>query len=107
MECATFERIYDEHSAEVYMAAYTVLGNTAQAQDVVQEVFMRLWRRPDDFDSRRGTLGNYLRMMARSRAVDLWREAQVAGRARDRMKVLAQRDEGRADDRPAVAVELR
>jgi RNA polymerase sigma-70 factor, ECF subfamily len=107
MECATFERIYDEHSGAVYTAAYTVLGNPAQAQDVVQEVFMRLWRRPEDFDAARGTLSNYLRLMARSRAVDIWREAQVAGRARDRMKVLALRDEGRPDDRPALAVELR
>jgi RNA polymerase sigma-70 factor, ECF subfamily len=107
MECATFERIYDEHAGTVYSAAYGVLGNAAQAQDVVQEVFMRLWRRPGDFDDGRGTLPNYLRLMARSRALDMWREARVAGRARDRMKVLALRDEGRPDDRPALAVELR
>lgn len=107
MECAAFERIYDEQSGGVYMTAFTVLGNAAQAQDVVQEVFMRLWRRPDDFDAARGTLENYLRLMARSRALDVWREARVAGRARDRLKVLAQRDEGRADDRPALAAELR
>jgi RNA polymerase sigma-70 factor (ECF subfamily) len=107
IECGAFERIYDEHSAGVYTAAFAVLGNSAQAQDVVQEVFLRMWRRPDDFDSARGSLGNYLRLMARSRAVDVWREARVAGRARDRMKVLAVRDEGRPDDRPALAVELR
>ena len=107
MECATFERIYDEHSSAVYTTAYTVLGNPAQAQDVVQEVFLRLWRRPEDFDAGRGTLPNYLRLMARSRALDVWREAKTAGRARDRLKVLAHRDEGRADDRPALAVELR
>ena len=107
MECAAFERIYDEHSGAVYTTAFSVLGNSAQAQDVVQEVFMRLWRRPEDFDAERGSLGNYLRLMARSRAVDLWREARVAGRARDRMKMLALREEGRADDRPALAAELR
>jgi RNA polymerase sigma-70 factor, ECF subfamily len=107
MECAAFERLYDEHAGSVYTAAYAVLGDPAQAQDVVQEVFMRVWRRPEDFDAARGTLPNYLRLMARSRALDIWREAKVAGRARDRMKVLALRDEGRADDRPAVAVELR
>jgi RNA polymerase sigma-70 factor (ECF subfamily) len=107
MECAKFDRIYYEHSKLVYRAAYAVLANAAQAQDVVQDVFMRLWRRPADFDVSRGTLANYLRLMARSRALDMWREAQVAGRARDRLKVLALRDEGRPDDRPALAVELR
>src|SRR3954447_4580439 len=106
-DAPAFERIYDEHAGAVYRTAYAVLGNPMQAQDVVQDVFIRLWRQPDRFDSARGTLANYLRLMARSRALDIWREAQVAGRARDRLKVLALRDEARADDRTAVAVELR
>jgi RNA polymerase sigma-70 factor, ECF subfamily len=105
-ECASFERAYDEHGPAVYRVAYRVLANPAQAQDVVQDVFLKVWRRPTDFDESRGTLGNYLRLMARSRALDMWRDAQVAGRARSRMRVLAMRDEGRADDRPAVAAEM-
>ena len=71
---AVFERAYDEHSRSVYSAAYRVLGNSAQAQDVVQDVFLRIWRRPRTFDAGRGELGSYLRMMARSRALDLPRE---------------------------------
>ena len=47
---------------------YRVLGNAAQAQDVVQDVFLRVWRNPQKFDARRGELGSYLRLMARSRA---------------------------------------
>ena len=84
---AVFGRAYDEHSRSVYAAAYRVLGNSAQAQDVVQDVFLRIWRRPRTFDAGRGELGSYLRMMARSRALDLWREGQAAGRASDRMKL--------------------
>src|SRR3954469_18823059 len=84
-----FERLYDEHSVTVYRIALRVLGNSTQAQDVVQDVFLRLWRQPERFDGGRGTLGNYLRLLARSRALDLWREAQVAGRARERMKTVA------------------
>jgi RNA polymerase sigma-70 factor (ECF subfamily) len=106
-ECASFERVYDEHWPAVYRVAYRVLANPAQAQDVVQDVFLKVWRRPADFDESRGTLGNYLRLMARSRALDMWRDAQVAARARSRMRVLAMRDEGRAADRPAVAAEMR
>ena len=37
---AGFERAYDEHSRGVYAAAFRVLGNGAQAQDVVQDVFL-------------------------------------------------------------------
>ena len=105
---AVFERAYDEHSRTVYAAAYRILGNATQAQDVVQDVFLRLWRRPKTFDSGRGELGPYLRMMARSRALDVWREGQAAGRASDRLKVaVAQAGPSDEGERPAVLVERR
>ena len=96
-----FEQAYDEHARGAYRAAYRVLGDAAQAQDVVQDVFLKLWREPAKFDARRGELGSYLRLMARSRALDLWREGQAAGRASDRLKLGVAREEGRADERPA------
>ena len=91
-----FERAYDEHARGVYRAAYRVLGNAAQAQDVVQDVFLKLWREPGKFDARRGELGSYLRLMARSRALDLWREGQAAGRAVGSAQARRRADEGRA-----------
>ena len=60
-----FQRVYDEQSRGVYAAAFRILGNAAQAQDVVQDVFLRVWRRPGSFDARRGEIGSYLRLMAR------------------------------------------
>src|SRR4051794_544549 len=102
-----FERLYDEYSTVVYGTALRILGNATQAQDVVQDVFLRLWRQPERFDVCRGSLGNYLRLLARSRALDLWREAEVAGRARERMKAIALRDEPRLDDRPVALAEFR
>ena len=84
-----FERAYDEHGRSVYAAALRILGSPAQAQDVTQDVFLRLWRKPESFDARRGGLGPYLRLMARSRALDLWREGQAAGRMTDRMVFAA------------------
>src|SRR5215203_5492368 len=81
------------------------LGDAGQAQDVVQDVFLRLWRRPATFDAARGELGPYLRLMARSRALDLWREWQAAGRASDRLKVVVSGAEARVEDSPAAATE--
>jgi RNA polymerase sigma-70 factor (ECF subfamily) len=104
---AGFEQAYDDHSRGVYAAAFRVLGNGAQAEDVVQDVFLKLWRRPHAFDVSRGELGSYLRMMARSRALDLWREAQAAGRATDRMKLVVADEEWRVDERPAAMAERR
>ncbi len=83
-----FRTAFDEHHRKVYAAAFSVLNDAALAQDVVQDVFLRLWRRPHSFDAGRGDLGAYLRLMGRSRALDLWRESQVRGRAADRLKLV-------------------
>jgi RNA polymerase sigma-70 factor (ECF subfamily) len=101
----TFGRVYDEHHRGVYGAAYRILDNAAQAQDVAQDVFLRVWRNPSKFDARRGELGSYLRLMARSRALDVWREGQAAGRAGDRLKLIVSQQEARVEDRPAVMAE--
>ena len=105
-EPTTFARVYDEHSRGVYGAALRILGDAARAQDVTQDVFLRVWRNPGRFDARRGELGSYLRLMARSRALDLYREGQAAGRARDRLEtVVAHGAEIHADDRPGDVME--
>jgi RNA polymerase sigma-70 factor (ECF subfamily) len=78
-----------------------VLGDSARAQDVVQDVFLRLWRRPEAFDMRRGTLGPYLRVMARSRALDMHRERRAAERIADRQRVRGERVEAAPDPRLA------
>ena len=101
----TFRQAFEEHERSVHAAAMRILNNAAQAQDVVQDVFLRLWRRPTTFDAARGELGSYLRLMARSRALDLWREGQAAGRASDRLKVVVSGAEARVEDSPAAATE--
>ncbi len=98
----TFRAVYDEHSQGVYAAALRILGDPARAQDVMQDVFLKLWRKPEKFDARRGQLGPYLKLMARSRALDLWREGQAAGRASDRLKVVVGQAEGRVEDVPCT-----
>ena len=103
---AQFARAYDEHSRTVYATAYRVLHDATLAQDVVQDVFLRVWRRPQGFDPARGSLATYLRLMARSRAVDVWREHQASGRATDRLKAdVAVLGESHAGARPSVEAE--
>jgi RNA polymerase sigma-70 factor (ECF subfamily) len=102
---SAFARVYDEHSPGVYRTAYGIVRDATMAQDVTQDVFLRLWRRPRTFDAGRGEIGSYLRLMARSRALDLWREGQAAGRAGDRLRLVTETQERRPDDLPPVAVE--
>ena len=102
----TFRAVYDEHGRGVYAAALRILGDPVQAQDVTQDVFLKLWRRPEKFDAGRGSLGPYLKLMGRSRALDLWREGQAAGRASDRLQLVVDGAPPPAEDSPAVAAEL-
>ena len=68
-------------------------------------VVRRGGRRRGAFDARRGELATYLRLMARSRALDLWREGQAAGRASDRLKIVVSGAEARVDETPVAALE--
>jgi RNA polymerase sigma-70 factor (ECF subfamily) len=103
LESTTFDDVYRRHWRGVFGAAYRVLGRVAEADDVAQEVFTRHWREPRRFDARRGELGSYLRLMARSRALDLWRREHAALRARDRLALLSVPDELPLDERPVDA----
>ncbi len=62
--------LYDRYSGIVYSVALRVLGDTGAAEDVLQEVFMQLWRNPNLFDSGRGNLAPWLAVIARNRAID-------------------------------------
>jgi len=63
-------QLYDRYSSLVYSVALRVLGDTGAAEDILQEVFMQLWRNPGVFDSSRGNLGAWLAVIARNRAID-------------------------------------
>lgn len=102
-----YSEVYEQHHRGVYAAAYRILGDPAKAQDVVQDVFMKVWLKPESFDSRRGELGSYLRLMGRSRALDLWREAQASGRAGDRLKVQVSIEGDKGPDGPERVAEQR
>jgi RNA polymerase sigma-70 factor, ECF subfamily len=65
--------IFDQLASSVYGGALRILGNGSAAQDVVQDVFVELWCRPDRYDPAAGSLRTYLMVLARHRAVDVMR----------------------------------
>jgi RNA polymerase sigma-70 factor (ECF subfamily) len=67
-------QLYDSYSSVVYAVALRVLGDAAAAEDVLQEIFMQLWRDPGSFDASRGNLAPWLAVIARNRAVDVLRK---------------------------------
>jgi len=62
--------LHDRYAQVVYSVALRVLGETTQAEDILQEIFLQLWRNPQTFDSSRGSLGAWLAVIARHRAID-------------------------------------
>jgi len=79
-ECA-FAVLYDRYADLVYSASLRVLGDTQQAEDTTQDVFVRLWRRPESFVAERGRFMSWLMSVTRNRAVD---ELRSRGRRRRR-----------------------
>ena len=67
-------QLYERYSAIVYSVALRVLGDTGAAEDILQEVFMQLWRSPDVFDANRGSLPGWLAVSTRNRAIDSLRK---------------------------------
>ena len=103
---AAFQALYRRHHLTVFRAAHGVLQDRVLAEDVTQDVFLALWRRPERYDAGRGDLGPYLRLMARSRALDAWRTARCGQRAHERLVERA-RHERHHDSDAAVEVEDR
>ena len=62
--------VYRRHGGAVFGLAKRVLNNPTEAEDVTQEVFLRLWNQPDRFDAARGSLRSYLLAQTHARAVD-------------------------------------
>ena len=64
---------YRRHAGAVFGLARRLLAEPALAEEVVQEVFLRLWNTPDKFDPGRGSLRSYLLAQCHGRSVDLLR----------------------------------
>lgn len=77
------EDIFRRYSGVVYSVALRVLHDSGQAEDVLQEVFLQLWRKPAAFVQQRGSLGGWLVVVARNRAIDLLRRRKPSDSVED------------------------
>lgn len=70
-------RAYETHAGRVLALALRIVRSRAEAEDVVQDTFVEVWRRARDYDPRRGEVSAWIMGMARSRCIDRVRRARV------------------------------
>ena len=71
---AAMAQFYSRHARRVYAVALRVLHDPSSAEDVLQEIFMQIWRNPTSFSAARGSLEGWLVVLARNRAIDVIRK---------------------------------
>jgi len=98
--------LYDRYSPLVYAVGLRVLADTAAAEDVLQEVFMQLWRNPARFDASRGSLGAWLAVIARNRGIDALRKRRYESDIED-IVVSVEPDLASEADRSRAAKNVR
>lgn len=81
--------LYDAHRARAFGIALRVLRDPYEAEDAVQETFIHVWTRPQTYDPARGDVAVWIRLIARSRALD---------RLRRLRPVIAVHGEGPSED---------
>jgi len=77
------EEIYARHGGSVFALSSRIVNDRARAEDVTQEVFLKLWQQPDRFDPDRGSLRSYLLALTHGRSVDVVRSESARKRRED------------------------
>ena len=102
-----FRSLYDRYGDLVYSAVLRIVRDVHIAQDMVQEVFLRIWRRPESYVAQRGRFSTWLISVARNRAVDEVRARSRRYRHETASPEQQERELPSSDDNdPALTAEL-
>jgi RNA polymerase sigma-70 factor, ECF subfamily len=81
------EELYARFAPRIYGLGMVMLGNPAQAEDLVQDTFVKLWRNAAAYDPARGSVDTWVLLIARSLAIDLIRRRVLE------LRILSKQDE--------------
>ena len=71
-------RLYDRHGAIMLALGERILKNRREAEDLLHDVFVEVWKHAGDYDADRGSVATWLRLRMRSRAIDRLRSARMS-----------------------------
>jgi RNA polymerase sigma factor (sigma-70 family) len=101
---AALEELYDRHGGACYGLARRVVTDDQLAQDVVQEVFLAIWRGAATYDGSRGTLSTWLYALTHHKSVDAVRRSQRhSGRRASEDALITEPDPSPGVDEQALA----
>jgi len=90
--------LYDRCAARAMAVARRILGDPQEAEEVVQETFVQVWRQADRFDAQRGSPAAWVSTIARSRAIDRLRSREAG----ERVQVAVRAEDGDPRSAPAA-----
>ena len=82
-DASAFEALYDRHASTIYALLLRILSNADDAQEVLQETFVKAWTSAKMFDAVRGSEIAWLISIARSRGIDRLRSRKIRGERED------------------------
>ncbi len=89
-DSGAFAALYDRHSRAAFSLAYRMMGGRQAAEDLVQEVFLRVWRSTGSYKAGRGSVRTWILSIVHHRGVDLLRSAASRRRTQDKVEASAE-----------------
>jgi RNA polymerase sigma-70 factor (ECF subfamily) len=88
-----FATLYDRHSRAAFSLAYKLMGERMAAEDLVQEVFLKIWRAARSYRSERGSVRTWILSIVRNRSIDQLRSHASRSRTQDKLEASAPRSQ--------------
>ena len=89
-DAEAFAVLYDRHSRSAYSLAYRMMGQRQAAEDLIQEVFLRVWRSTGSYRAERGSVRTWILSIVHHRGVDLLRSSASRRRTQDKVEASAE-----------------
>ncbi len=92
-DAEAFAVLYDRHSRPAYSLAYRMMGERQTAEDLVQEVFLKVWRGAGSYRAERGSVRTWILSIVHNRGIDQLRSTASRRRMQEKVEASAPRSQ--------------